>query len=352
MAPLSNIGRPGLFAPRNLIAIGAVVVVVLGAFLLLRTFDNPAPAPAPAEVVEVVEAEPPSEPPPEEPQPVEDEEPAPTYPTVLVATQDIRPGVPLSADLVDWREWVEPLDVEVAVVKDLVDISQVIGAVALQPIVKDQLVSLDLLIQPGHPAFIPAVLKPGHRAVTVEVDNATTAAKVIYPGDRVDVIMVIDGGKFEQIGPAAQVLAKNVRVLAVGSSSLGLGRLSGLRVASISTAPTPPEGETYTLEVTPVDAERLVLGAANGRLTLSMRAIGQAAGRPTLGSRLTRLGEVLQLPAPAPAADTDAEPAPPVLPAKVRVLRGGGRTSNTETVATPSANPAANLGEAAAGSPA
>ena len=353
MAPLSNFGRPGVFAPRNLIAIGAVVVVVLGGFLLLRTLDNPAPPPAAPEVVQEVakEEEPADEaPPPEAPPEEEEQEEEPAYPTVLVATQDIRPGVLLSSDLVDWREWVEPLNVEIAVVKDLVNISQVLGAVALQPIAKGQLVSLDLLIQPGHPAFITAVLKPGHRAVTVEADGATTAAKVIYPGDRVDAIVVLDGGKFPGIGPAAQVLAKDVRVLAVGSSSMGLGRRSGLRVTSVGTAPTPPEGETYTLEVTPVDAERLVLGAANGRITLAMRAIGQAAGNTGLGSRLTRLGEVLQMPA-APAED-DAAPAPPVLPPTVRVIRGGGRTSNTETVATPPVQPAPNLAQTEAGRPA
>lgn len=346
MAP-SNFGRPGLFAPRNLIAIGAVVVVVLGGFLLLRTVGGPAPQPPAPEVAK--EVEPVSEPPPQE-APPEEPEPEPMYPTVLVATQDIRPGVFVSADLVDWREWIEPLNVELAVVKDLVDIGQVLGAVALQPIAKGQLVSLDLLIQPGHSAFITAALKPGHRAVTIEVDGATTSANVIYPGDRVDVIMVLDGDKFAAVGPAAQVLTKNVRVLAVGSSSLGLGRLSGLRVAGIGTAPTPPEGDTYTLEVTPVDAERLVLGAANGRLTLAMRAIGQAEGqigRP----RLTRLGEVLRLPA-GPAKDAEGEPAPPVLPAKVRVIRGGGRTSNAETVAAPSGQPAPSPAETAAGRPA
>lgn len=324
----SNIGRPGLFAPRNIAAISAVVVVVLGAFLLLRTMPPATPPPAP----EVVE-EPPAPPAPVEEEPAEEAPPPePSYPTVLIANQDIRPGVLLEADMVEWQEWREPLNVELSVVKDAVDIRQVLGAVALHPIDKGSLISFDRVIRPGHPAFITAVLRPGRRAVTVEVDAATTAARIIYPGDHVDVIMVLDAGRFADLGPAAQVLVRNVRVLAVGSSSLELGRFHTAQVAGIGGSPTPPEGDTYTLEVTPVDAERLVLGAANGRLTLAMRSLAQPAEFGP-GARLTQLGEVLRL----PDEDDVEDDAPPVLPTKVRVIRGGRGGVDTEAVAPPPA---------------
>ena len=164
----SNFGRPGLFAPRNLIAVGAVVVVVLGAFLLLRTMDNADPAPpAPAPPPEVVvEAEP--TPPPEEAPAQPEPPPEPTFPTVLVAAQDIRPGVLLTAEMVEWQEWrEEALDVGFAVVKEAVDMRQVLGSVALHAIEKGALVSFDRVIRPGHPAFITAVWRPGRRAFTV-----------------------------------------------------------------------------------------------------------------------------------------------------------------------------------------
>lgn len=324
----SNFGRPGLFAPRNLIAVGAVVVVVLGAFLLLRTMTGAEPAPVPpAPPPEVaVEAEP--TPPPEEAPAQPEPPPEPTFPTVLVAAQDIRPGVLLTVEMVEWQEWrEEALDVGFAVVKEAVDMRQVLGSVALHAIEKGALVSFDRVIRPGHPAFITAVLRPGRRAVTVEVDGATTAARIIYPGDRVDVIMVLDANQFPDFGAAAQVLVRDVRVLAVGSSSLEIGRFRAPQLADF-TAPTPPEGETYTLEVTPADAERLVLGGANGRLTLAMRSIAQQAsgGR---GRGLTRLDELLDLP-----DDGDSEEAlPAVLPPQVRVIRGGTARSHAEVVA-------------------
>lgn len=319
---MANFGRPGLFAPRNIAAIAAVVVVVFGALLLLRTME-PEPAPAPVPAAAVAE-EPPAQPV-EEEQPPPEESP-PQFPTVLVASQDIRPGVLLASEMVEWQEWREPLNVEFAVVKGAVEVRQVIGAVALHTIDKGSLISFDRVIRPGHPAFITAVLRPGRRAVTVEVDPATTAARIIYPGDHVDVIMVLEAGRFADIGPAAQVLVRNVRVLAVGSSSLELGRFNAAQVAGIGTR-TPPEGDTYTLEVTPVDAERLILGAANGRLTLAMRSLTQQSDFAS-GARLTRLGEVLRLP-----DDDDAEEdLVPVSP--VRVIRGGGSRVDTEAPAS------------------
>lgn len=336
----TNFGRPGLLSARNIIAAVAVVVVVLGAFLLLRTMGGSEPPPAPVPVV--VETPPaPAPETPEAPEPEEEPPPPPKqYPTVLVASQDILPGVRLTSEMVEWQEWRGALDVALAVVKDTVNIREVLGAVALHPIDEGSPVSFDRMIRSGHPAFITAVLQPGLRAVTVEVDSATTEAAIIYPGDRVDVILVLDGSRFADVGPSAHVLVRNVRVLAVGSSSLELGRFSASRLVDVGTSPTPPEGRTYTLEVAPRDAERLLLGAANGRLGLAMRSIGaarQAEGE--FSTELTRLGEVLHL----PDDDSDELPAP-VLPAKVRVIRGGGRALGTEAIAIP---PGTNRGEPA-----
>ncbi len=45
------------------------------------------------------------------------------------------------------------------------------------------------LLRPGEHGFLAAVLAPGLRAVTVGVDLVTGAAGLIWPGDRVDVIL-------------------------------------------------------------------------------------------------------------------------------------------------------------------
>lgn len=311
--------------PRNLIAIGAAVVVVLGGFLLLRRATAPAPPPP------VVVAQQPAAPaaPPAPPEVEEEPPPAPSYPMVLVATREIRPGAIVVRDLVEWREWKDTLDIEFAVVKNAVDIAQVLGTVAIARIARGAMVTFDSVVLPGQPGFLRAVLRTGYRAVTVQVDDPTTRASIIGPGDRVDVIMVLTGGEFAGTGPAAQVLVDDVRVLAVGSSPLELGRRSRSQLAGVVDE-DQPDGDTYTLEVSPTDAERIALGASVGRLTLAMRSMTQPASGGGVNARLTRFEDVLRSP-----TDDDTTAAP-VLPPQVKIFRGG----QSVTVETTPAGPA------------
>ena len=252
------------------------------------------------------------------PAPAPEPEPPPVYPTVLVANRDIAAGVLVTSDLVEWRQWREPVDVNMAVVEGAVPLRAVLGAVTRRPFASDSMVSWDGLLTPGHPGFISAVLAPGMRAVTVSVDGATTAAKIIYPGDRVDVIMVAAGG---QDGAASRTIVRDTRVLAVGDTVLSLGRYGTVSLAQAGELqPVPvPTGSTFTLEVPPVDAERIAVALAVGQLTLAMRSI-HAPEVVAAGDRLVRLGDVMPPPARPAAAPA------------VRVFRGSEAPTTTRGV--------------------
>ena len=156
------------------------------------------------------------------------------------------------------------------------------------------------------------------RAVTIEVDRATTSANIIYPGDRVDVIMV---SAEQGPGALAQAIVHNARVLAVGSTILSIGRYGSVNaIGGGLLEPAPrPAGENYTLELLPVDAERITLAANAGRLTLAMRSVNAQLEYDWEHSPPVRLSEVLVSPAPPPPPPAD----PPV-----RIIRGGaGRTA-------------------------
>ena len=254
--------------------------------------------------------------PPAPPAPV----PPPVYPTVLVANRDIAAGVLVTSELVEWRQWREPVDVNMAVVEGAVPLRAVLGAVTRRPFAGDSMVSWDGLLMPGHPGFISAVLAPGMRAVTVSVDGATTAAKIIYPGDRVDVIMVAAGGA-GQDGAASRTIVRDTRVLAVGDTVLSLGRYGTVSLAQAGELqPVPvPNGSTFTLEVPPVDAERIAVALAVGQLTLAMRSI-HAPEAVAPGDRLVRLGDVMPPPARPAAASA------------VRVFRGSTPPTTTRGV--------------------
>ena len=302
---LADILDSGFFRPRNLVPAALALVVGVVAWFGIRpalTGDGDDAPPPSATVVALTPAAEPAPPP----------EPEPVYPSVLVAKRDMQSGVLVVAELAEWREWRDPIDMNVAVLQDAVPLQAVLGAVTMRPFQGGEMFTWDGLIMPGSPGFITAVLEGGMRAVTVEVDRATTNANIIYPGDRVDVIMVT-GADSGALGPAAQSIVQGARVLAVGSTIVSLGRYgrTSLSSAGVIESVTPPAGETYTLEVTPKDAERISLAANTGRLSLAIRPIfAMPTGREN--SDPVRFGEVMK------------PPAAPDEPRTVRVMRGGG----------------------------
>ena len=326
--------------PRTLIAGLGAALVTLGAFLGIRyafmSEEAPAepPPPPPAPVV-VVEEPPPVEAPAAEPEPVPEPEPEPEppdLPIVLVAARDIQPGVRLIRELVEWREWAEMLDVDAALVESLTPIESVLGTVARQRIAKGSLIEWNNLILPGRAGYMTSMLKPGNRAVTIEADRATTSANIIRPGDRVDVILVSTGGNvpnLAEFGPAAQVIAQDVLVLAVGSTTLAAASFFRARAQEQGIldqiTDQAPSGDTYTLEVRPEDAERVAL--ASGMVTLAMRSFRTSA-YGDLPPRLVGFADVLDA-----AGDLGMEPEEaPAPPPAVRIIRGP--TSEVESLPT------------------
>ena len=244
----------------------------------------------------------------------------PIYPKLLVAARDIQSGVMLNSELVEWLEWDEPIDLNMAVLQDSVPLQAILGSVTRKPYLAGVPIAWDGIITPGGPGFIGAVLAPGMRAVTVEVDRATTSANIIYPGDRVDVIMVSAGDGAQA---ASQAIVRNARVLAVGSTIFSLGRYGrvSLSKAGAIEPVAPPAGENYTLEVMPVDAERIALAVSTGRLTLAMRSVSASPAYDMAAPRPVRMSEVMVEP---------KVPPPPPGPQPVRIIRG---TAGEELVA-------------------
>ncbi|MDE0658800.1 MAG: Flp pilus assembly protein CpaB [Gammaproteobacteria bacterium] len=247
--------------------------------------------------------------------------PAPVYPSVLVANRDIPLGMLLRAELVEWRPWRQPLDIDMAVVEGVVPLRAVIGAVARRRFREGDMIAWDGVLMPGHPGFISVVLAPGMLAMTVEVDRATTAANIIYPGDRVDVILVTPSGP-ESLSPASRTIVRGCRVLAVGSTVLSMGRYGKVGFTPTGeVAPVePPDGANYTLEVPPVDAERLAVATSAGVLTLAMRPVNApVASSQAGGATPVRIDEVMPVP---------ERPAPP---ATVRIIRGTDTAAGRES---------------------
>ena len=142
------------------------------------------------------------------------------------------------------------------------------GHAVRAPIAAQAPLTWSAVVGPGQKGFLAAVLRPGTRAVTIRVGAATGHAGLIDPGDQVDVILSaelsIDGG--ERI-VFARTIAEDVRVVAIDR-----------RVEILGEGASGSEGiTTATLEATPPQADRLVLGEHEGRLSLTVRSLASVA---------------------------------------------------------------------------
>ena len=153
------------------------------------------------------------------------------------------------------------------------------------PIASGEAVMRSAVVGPGQRGFLAAVLGPGARAVTIRVGPATSHAGLIDPGDRVDVIL---SAELETSSRDRSVLARtiveDVRVVAVDRRVGNRGGAPGRDGSG------PPDGEaaqrtemiTATLEVSPEQGDRLVLGEHEGKLSLAVRSLAAAVPRPAI----------------------------------------------------------------------
>ena len=121
------------------------------------------------------------------------------------------------------------------------------------------------VVGPGQSGFLEATLRPGTRAMTIGLGGDMNYSRLIDPGDRVDVILTatlqLDDGA---PGVFTRTIIEDVRVVAVSPPRTG---------AETVEVGEPPEVRTATLEVSPAQADRLVLGEHEGRLSLTVRSL-------------------------------------------------------------------------------
>ena len=180
----------------------------------------------------------------------------------------------------------------------------VIGAVTRIPFLAGMPLTDAGLIRPGQDGFLAAVLLPNRRAITITVNQETSHAGMIAPGDRVDVIftMQVSSNDPSQLNSFSRTVLEDIRVVAVGRR---------IENVTYTDQESTPNGNTVTLEVRPPEADQLVLASTRGSLALALRPLGQA---DDTGWR-TPVGLNRLLPPPA------TEPPTPD-PVRVQVFRG------------------------------
>lgn len=252
---------------------------------------------------------------------------------VVVASRDLAPGETLDAE-----------DLTVARVEAKNAPSNVSGnpsflfnRVAKLQIPKGQIIHETLLAEAGVSGGLPGVIPPGFRAMTIEVNEFTGVAGLLQPGNRIDVLARFNDG---ENGQTTRTVVQNVEIIAVGTE---LANTTPGHTETSAIAPdTQPQKKTFpmavTVVVTPADAERLDLAAAN-QARLALRASLDTIKAPVAGATMASLksdpaspvpaveitshtsGDDLFTSTPAPVAASQSDTAS--AKHKITVVRGG-----------------------------
>jgi pilus assembly protein CpaB len=232
---------------------------------------------------------------------------------IAVAAKALPTGTRLAEDHVKIVQWpaASPPPDAFAKPEELLNRGLIASVVENEPITTFKLAPVEA--GAGLPPTIPA----GMRAMSVRVDEVIGVAGFVLPGTRVDLVVTVRETP-DRREPMSRTVVSNVLVLTAGTRIDQEEARSG----------QPQPSTVVTLAVTPDDAEKIALGAAEGRISLALRNPLDVVPTETPGIRVGTLMEGRVAAAP--------EPAPPQRPA-ARVAR---RAAAQVALASPPALPA------------
>ncbi len=185
---------------------------------------------------------------------------------ILVAKQDLPAGTFVKPEHLQWRAW--PADgLDASFVRKSEDaMNAFTGAVVRKGIVAGEPITVKRVVKAGERGFLAAVLSPGMRAVSVKVNAASGISGLVFPGDRVDLILShkikSQDAKTRSVRSVSETVLTNVRVLAIGQ-------------ITDDQKGKPIVAKTATLEVWPKQAEVVAVVIELGKLSLSLRRLAK-----------------------------------------------------------------------------
>ena len=208
--------------------------------------------------------------------------PAPGH--ILVASRAVRAGSLLVI------EDLAPLDVVAgqepanSFRDTIADRDRLRGAMVRRTLNEKEPILVADVLRPGDRGFLAAILRTGMRAVTVGVDPVSGTAGLIWPGDRVDLVLTQASDEKEQPVDRrvfSETVLTDLRVIAVDQQLV-----QGGQAAAPNTNSTAVTNRTVTLEASPFDAQRVTTAARLGRLSLVVRsADGDGSPRDAAGPK-------------------------------------------------------------------
>jgi len=154
----------------------------------------------------------------------------------------------------------------------------VINMISLVPLKKGEQISFNKIGTLGLRTGLARQVSPGKRAVSIPVNEITAVSKLLKPGDRIDIIVVVDppgsSGKGSQI---AKTLLQDIPIIAVGKFvTAQVHRYTGKDESGKDVVRNLHETDAYstiTLEVDPPNAQTVayLTGVPGVSFSISLR---------------------------------------------------------------------------------
>ncbi len=222
---------------------------------------------------------------------------------VIVATKDIPEGVSLTRGALERKDW-PIISVPPGAFSD---IDSAVGRVTRVSVYAGEVIVPGRLAPVGTGPGIQVKITPGKRAMAVKIDDVVGVSGLIQPDSRVDVLVTLrdKGPDGEQI---SKLFMSNMRVLSVGT------------VDRSGPDNRPIVATSATLEVTPIEAERLAVAMRDGTIQLVLRGFGDPDTVATKGATSVDVLQRPPKPAPPPVAAATAPVRRKVAPRPAKVV--------------------------------
>lgn len=230
---------------------------------------------------------------------------------VLVAAKALYPGDFIDASAIRWEETEQPVTRSFYFIRDKDRETPLYGATLREKVSAGTPLTSNLLVRPGEPGFVAAVISPGMRAISIPTNAVASNAGLVSAGDRVDIILSLRRDEQPQLTPtsaqplvppvlAAQTIVRNLRVLALNNQTETEVRPrqdvdgDATRATPGSRTTRAPAYQTVTVEATPEQAEVLAVAKEVGLLHLALRSATAGEEDEALaadGARVTTLAD-------------------------------------------------------------
>ncbi len=209
---------------------------------------------------------------------------------VVVVQQPIEAGKAIGADqvrIIEWPGSAVPPDA-------LTRSADVVGRIARVPMLRGETVLPGKLAPKTATGGLASIIPEGKRAITVHVNEVIAVAGFALPGSYVDVLA---SGKDADNQPFSRTVLSRVKVLAVAQETT-------------ASSDKPKVVSAVTLELTPLESEKLDLARNIGVLSLVLRNELDTGEVNSAGARLSDIVH----PQPSSGAARAASPAAAAVP--------------------------------------